>query len=496
MTLLDRRVVDARRSDAGGRDPPGRGRPDLLVATERVAHDRSDLAREVGRQRERRVASVGRQPEDRRDEVEPRCGLSSRESSHQHDRIDPATGVGRRGDAHERPARGRCVGHLARARGQEGSGTGVDRRVDRGRVRRPRRSPRQAGRQRRPPSGRSRRTGNSRAGRGSSERVSPAGRSSGANPSGRSAAKPADAIEDALDVVGGFAGLDHRDGDIDERLERRRAARSRGRDRWATGARGGDRWSGSASRGDSGTGRVRSHRRPGGPPSAAAAGRCDAATSGRRSAMARATASSGPSIRLRRSGRSRPVGRPADGCASASVATTAARRAWLRRSRTGAADEAEAGLCRPRRRVDEDRPDPVEHVVRRQPPGAVDPDERGDRHRNGRADAAAEEPEVGVGALGALVVGRCERLVEAREPAGPVRGEVAPERGEAGIEQALRAWPDRSTPARERCCPSDRRRTSRGWRGWSRRRLRPRRGARLRRRGGRGRRPAPRPRCV
>ena len=35
------------------------------------------------------------------------------------------------------------------------------------------------------------------------------------------AGEPADGVQDALQVVGGFAGLEHRDGDIDERLERR-----------------------------------------------------------------------------------------------------------------------------------------------------------------------------------------------------------------------------------------------------------------------------------
>ena len=287
MALLDRRVVHARRSNARGRHPPCRGRPDLLVAAERVAHDRAGLPGEVGRRgrarRRVRPAPAGgwpRRGRASRPAGGPRAAATSTTGS-----IQPPAWVGA-ATLDERPGRRGRIGDLARAGGQERSGTGVDRRVGRGwSTTSPRRPGEQDGGDVRPRVEPAERV-SSRAGRGSSERASPAARSDARTPSGRSAASrptpsrtrsrssagsPVSITETATstsassDVRGSIA----RSGSIGD-----------GRPA-ATGTAVGD------GRPRCGSATVRPHR--GAPPSAAAADRCDAATSGRRSAMARAT---------------------------------------------------------------------------------------------------------------------------------------------------------------------------------------------------------------
>ena len=161
-----------------------------------------------------------------------------------------------------------------------------------------------------------------------------------------------------------------------------------------------------------------------------------AATSGSRSAMARATASSGladepvdegdrgPLDLRRRIGQA--VGRDDRGSSGG-----------VGRTGSGASDEVE-------RRLSPSRPSPRRGPVRSgrgERPAAAGPPAgsgRAPRRRTRRrADPASKQTQVGLGALGALVIGRCQRLVEAREPASPVRGEVASEGGEAGVEQSL-----------------------------------------------------------
>ena len=77
---------------------------------------------------------------------------------------------------------------------------------------------------------------------------------------------------------------------------------------------------------------------------------------------------------------------------------------------------------------------PIDILVNR----CLDPDEGRRRERHGRTDAAPQQAEVRLGTRGALIVGRQERLVEAGEPARPVRSEVAGEgAGAAGAFAAV-----------------------------------------------------------
>ena len=293
MALLDRRVVLARRSDAGGRDPPGGGRPDRLVAAERVAHDRArprPRGSAAAASAASRPSGASRRIAATRSSVD--AGWRGREPLDEHGRIDPAAGDGsaRRRSRIEPPprplrrprARGR-TGTLRR-RGRPTSGSRLARRA--------RRSPRQAGRAAtsalRVEAGERR---GSPAGRGSSERASRAARSGARTPSGRSpanrptpsrtrstssAGSPVSSTETATSTS---ASSDVERLDRPGGVDRRRAAGGDGRQRLDRRA---------TARAERGVAVAAQPRQP----APAAADRCDAATSGRRLGDRRARPSS------------------------------------------------------------------------------------------------------------------------------------------------------------------------------------------------------------
>ena len=236
MALLDRRVVLAGSSNPCGRDPPRRRRPDRLRPTERVAHDRADsrLSGPRPRRARRHVHRARAEGWRRRGRASMPAGQP--ESTDENGRIDPAARVGRRGEAARtagrppprRPPRAHARRGMHRPRYRRTCGSALAFHDLAGRPGKQHRGdvgPRVVAAERigvapgedRPGTlgERPRQTG---------EPLRPLG------------CQTADGVQHALDVVGGFAGLKDGDGDVHERLDRRRSARSHARGRSGTRA--------------------------------------------------------------------------------------------------------------------------------------------------------------------------------------------------------------------------------------------------------------------
>ena len=127
--------------------------------------------------------------------------------------------MGRQGDAAEGTPGSRRLGHLARPRGQEGSGSAVSERRD---LPGSTTSPAVHARSNAATSARASKPANGHPVAARDERPGTLGDRRGQPPEaiGTFAAHPPDGVEDALDVVGRFAGLEDRDGDVHERVER------------------------------------------------------------------------------------------------------------------------------------------------------------------------------------------------------------------------------------------------------------------------------------
>ena len=397
-----------------------------------------------------------------------------REPLDEHRRIDPAARVGRRGGRDERSTGGGRFGDLARAGGEERAGAGI------ARHRRPGRFHELAGRPGKEDGGDIRprveagERGSSPAGRGRSGRVWRSPPSAGRTP--RAGRPPA-----GRQRPGRARGR--------RRVRRSRAPRRRHRRAPRSPIRGSIARAGSIGDACSSTAR---HDRLGARPPAMSPEQATrprpAGQAGRwRPTVVRRRR---PAVGRRRLARSRRPARtsrpmsvdrgPLDVRGSVAESIGGDERGSsgvVRRSGTGAADQVEAGLRGPGRTLDEDRA----RCGRAGPragsrPAPLDSGRapRPRTRRSGRRGFGAGQ--IGLGPLGALVVSRRQGLMEAREPAGPVRREVAREGSEAESSSRCRiagsCRRDRGRP-----CPTCRRRTSRGWRGCPRRRLRPRTGA-------------------